>query len=191
MQGGSTDRPRLTAFQLYQQQSQRLDDRKVLLDRRTQFTDETRGGAPVISDALAQAAARAQPIYEEFGSSAPSPLAGEDARSYRLRVCDELKKHSSKHSETALRALANMQEAAFEAVESQILADAYEVAKAYAPPGRLRQRVEVRQDGSTHITWAGDMRIWLNRFMAPARAVTRLRIRGVDVVPNRSFIKIE
>jgi hypothetical protein len=191
MQGSSTDRPRLTAWELYKQQAQRVDDRQVLLDRREQFSDETRGGAMALSDELAAAAARAQPIYEEFGSSAPSTMQGEDARSYKIHVCSELKKHSAKHSELPLRALENMQEAAFENVVSEILADAYEVAKAYAPPGQLRQRTEVRQDGSTHITWAGDMRIWLNRFMAPARAVTRLRIRGVDVVPNRSFIKIE
>jgi hypothetical protein len=186
-----THRMRESAWQLYQRQSQRLDDRSVLLDRRSDFSDETTGGAPVISDELAQAAARAQPIYNEFGSSAPSPLAGEDARSYRLRVCDELKKHSAKHSETALRALENMHEAAFEAVESEILADAYEVGRAFAPPGQLRERRETRADGSTHITYAGDPLVWMSRFMRPARAVTRMRIRGVDVVPNRSYIKIE
>jgi hypothetical protein len=191
MQGGSTDRPRLTAWELYQQQASRLDDRKVLLDRRSDFSDQERGGAPVVSDELAQAAARAQPIYEEFGSSAPSPLAGEDAKSYRLRVCDELKKHSAKHSEVALRALENMQEAAFESIESEILTDAHEAGKAFAPPGQLRQRVEVRQDGSTHITYAGSPLTWMSRYMALARAVTRVRIRGVDVTPNRSFIKIE
>jgi hypothetical protein len=185
-------RQRQTAWQLYQAQSQRVDDRQTLLDRRQQYSDETSGGAaPVISDELAQAAARAQPIYEEFGSAAPSPLAGEDAKSYRLRVCDELKKHSAKHSEVALRALENMHEAAFENVESEILADAYEVGKAFAPPGQLRERRETRADGSTHITYAGDPLIWMSRFMRPARAVTRIRIRGVDVVPNRSFIKIE
>jgi hypothetical protein len=185
-------RQRLTAWELYQQQAQRVDDRKVLLDRRSDFSDLERSGAPVISDGLAQAAARAQPIYNEFGSSAPSPLAGEDARSYRLRVCDELKKHSAKHSEVALRALESMHEAAFENVESEILADAYEVGKAFAPPGQLRERRETRMDGSTHITYAGDPLVWMSRFMRPARAVTRVRIRGVNIAPNRSYIgKIE
>src|SRR6516164_6346545 len=126
MQGSSTDRPRLTAWELYKQQAQRVDDKQVLLDRRTQFSDETRGGAPVISDELAQAAARAQPIYNEFQTSAPSPLAAEDGRSYRLRIIDELKKHSSRHGNLSLRAIADLAEPAFGEIESQVLSDALE-----------------------------------------------------------------
>jgi hypothetical protein len=191
MQGSSTDRPRLTAWQLYQQQAQRVDDKQVLLDRRTQFSDETRGGAAVVSDQLAQAAAKAEEVYREFGSSSPSPLAGEDAKSFRLRVCDELRKHSSRHANISLRALADMNEEGFSAVEQEILDEAMAAARVYAPPGQLRERRETRADGSTHITYAGDPLVWMSRFMRPARAVTRMRIRGVDVVPNRSFIKIE
>jgi len=84
-----------------------------------------------------------------------------------------------------------MSEEGFSAVEQEILDQAMAAARVYAPPGQLRQRVEVGQDGSTHITYAGSPLTWMSRFMRPARAVTRVRIRGVDVVPNRSFIKIE
>jgi hypothetical protein len=99
---------RLTAWQLYQAQAAKVDDRKVLLDRRTQFTDETKGGAMALSDELAAAALRATPIYNEFQTSAPSPLAAEDGRSYRLRIIDELKKHSSRHGNLSLRAIADL-----------------------------------------------------------------------------------
>jgi hypothetical protein len=188
MQGGSTDRPRLTAWELYQQQASRVDDRKVLLDRREHYSDETSGGSLALSDELAQAAARAEPIYNEFRTSAPSPLAAEDGRSYRLRIIDELKKHSSRHGNLSLRAIADLNEDAFSAIEGEVLSDALEAGKSFAPPNQLRQRVEVRQDGSTHITYAGSPLVWLSRFMRPGRAVTRMRINGVDVVPNRSYI---
>ena len=186
-----THRMRESAWQLYQRQSQRLDDRQTLLDRRENFSDESRGGSLALSDELAAAASRAEPIYNEFQTSAPSPLAAEDARSYRLRIIDELRKHSSRHGNLSLRAIADLNEDAFSAIEGEVLTDALAAGRVYAPPGQLRQKTEVRMDGSTHITYAGDPLVWMSRFMRPQQAVKRMRIRGVDVVPNRSYIKIE
>jgi hypothetical protein len=191
MEGGSapTHRQRQTAWELYRAQAQRVDDRSVLLDRREQnFSDETHGGAPVITDQLAQAAAKAEQVYKEFGSTAPSPLTGEDARSYRLRVVDELKKHSSRHGNLRLRTLADLNEDAFSAIEGEVLTAALEAGRSFAPPNTLRPREIQRADGSRAIEWAGSPTVWLSHFMAPARAVTRMRIRGTYVVPNRSFI---
>jgi hypothetical protein len=195
MEGGSapTHRQRQTAWELYRAQAQRVDDRSVLLDRRRQFSDETRGGAPVVSDQLAQAALKAEEVYREFGSSAPSPLAAEDHKSYRLRVCDELRKHSSRHGNIPLRALADMNEAGFSQIEGEILSDALEAGKVYAPPNTLRPREILRSDGSRVVEWAGSPLVWLSHFMRPARAVKLMRgPNRVPITPSREFVgKIE
>jgi hypothetical protein len=179
-----------SAAEILQQQVGAADDRSVLLDRREAHRQPGADQAlAAISDELAQAAERARPIYEEFGSTPPSPLQGEDGRSYRLRVCDELRKHSPCHGNIRLRALSGLDEAAFSQIESEILADAAEAGKVFAPPGQLRERREYRADGSVHVTFAGDPKIWLARFMHPGRAVVKMRgPGGIEITPNRGFV---
>jgi hypothetical protein len=180
---------RESAWELYQRQSQRLDDRQTLLARRENFSDESRGGRLALSDELAAAASRAQPIYNEFQTSAPSPLAAEDGRSYRLRIIDELKKHSSRHGNLSLRAIADLNEDAFSAIEGEVLSDAMEAGKAFAPPNTLRPREIQRADGTRAVEYAGSPLVWLSHYMAPARAVRVMRgPNRVPITPSRSFI---
>src|SRR6516225_5913012 len=111
-----------TAAEILQQQANRQDDRSVLLDRRASHTqpgtDDNTGSLP---DDLAAAALKAKPVYDEWQSAPPSPLQNEDARSYRLRVIDELRKHSSKHANVRLRAIADLDDPAFTQIEDEIL----------------------------------------------------------------------
>lgn len=80
---------------------------------------------PVMSDAdhlmLADAQARADSVYNQFGKRAPRPLDGESADRYRRRVVTELKSHSPSWKEIDAGKLDNT---SFEVVEKQVFADA-------------------------------------------------------------------
>jgi hypothetical protein len=146
----------------------RLDDRNVLLDRRAENLEyRDRPDDPYLLDAQV----RASPIYEEFGSSAPAPLRGEDEHGYRLRVLNELRQHSPKHRDIPLRVLANMPERAFIHAEDQILADAQKAANNWAPPGQLREKVKTDSVTGRRITeYAGASTLsWMETFMRPKK----------------------
>jgi hypothetical protein len=112
-----------------------------------------------------------------------------DGRSYRLKILSELKRHSSRHANDALRALQDLDEPAFSQIESEILEDAWAAAQAFAPPGQLRPRQVSRADGLVVTEFAGDPRVWLARFMHPGRSVAKLRgPGGTPITPNRSYV---
>ena len=139
MQGGSSaphHRMR-TSAEILQAQVARVDDKDLLLSRREQFSDETRS-ATTINDELAQAAAAAEPIFAEDGSTAPAPFANEDARSYQLKIVHELRNKypGGRHDDIPLRALADMDATAFSATVKEILEDKMAAASRYAAPLR-------------------------------------------------------
>ena len=177
-----------TAAEILQQQANRQDDRSVLLDRRQSHTQPGTDQTGSLPDDLAAAALRAKPIFDEFGSAPPSRLQNEDAKSYRLRIIDELRRYSSKHGNVRLRALADLDTAAFDQIESEILANALEAGRTFAAPGTLRERRVERADGIPMTEFVGSPLVWLSHFMRPAVAVRRVRIQGVDVVPSRGYI---
>jgi hypothetical protein len=179
-----------TAKELLEEHMKATDDKGVLLARREQYSKNRRDEDALPSEEAALAASKAEEVYREFGSTAPTPLNGEDGRSYRLRICDELRKHSSRHANISLRALAGMDEAGFSAIEGEILEDAMAAARVFAPPFQLRERV-TRVDGvPVPVTeFAGDPRVWLARFMHPGRSVAKMRgPGGVEITPNRSYV---
>jgi hypothetical protein len=152
-------------------QSRELDDRAVRLQRRAenlQYRDKPDN--PYIIEARE----RADPIYREFGASAPTPLRGEDDFGYRLRVLDELKKHSPKHRDTPLRTLTNLTDRAFNHVEDEILDSAKKVAENWAEPGTLRERHIVDSvTGSRRTEFAGSSTLtWMETFMQPKKVFT-------------------
>jgi hypothetical protein len=176
-----------TAAELLERQQASVDDRSVLLDRRISHSQPGADNTGSLPDDLAAAALKARPAYDEWGSTAPSPMTGETARDYSLRVISELKKHS-KHADSRLRALADLDDPAFNQIFDEVIADALEAGRTWAPPGALRARQVERADGSTMTEFVGDSLACWGQFMRPAQAVRRIRIRGVEITPNRGFV---
>lgn len=117
--------------------------------------------------------ATANRVFEAFGDSAPRPMPGETEIGYRLRVANELKKHSPAGAKMNLERVAMADSAGFEAIEKMIFEDALKVARdpATVPPGTLRVRKDSTTSPGHEIrTYYGDPLTWMDQFMIPGRA---------------------
>jgi hypothetical protein len=85
------------------------DDARRLADRAELLSDHGPPDPAVTGDF----AAKVDPIYKEFGSSAPLPLRSESPRGYELRVLSELQKQIPNHKPIPLSALAAAPDEAF------------------------------------------------------------------------------
>ena len=86
-----------------------INDVRRLADRVTPLDDH----GPPDPAVTADFAATVDPIYREFGSSAPLPRRSESPRGYELRVIGELQRQIPNHKPVPLSALAAMPDGAF------------------------------------------------------------------------------
>lgn len=128
--------------------------------------------------AMADAQARADDIYGQFGERAPRPLDGETVPAYRLRALTKMKPHSKAWKDVDLAPIAADLKV-LEIAEGQIYADAMTAANhpTDIAPGQLLERVVTdRTTGHRTITFVGS-----NTFIAglkrPARHVQRFNLR--------------
>lgn len=120
--------------------------------------------------------ARADEVYTAYGEQAPPPLLGEATIKYRSRLLRPLQKHSEAWKDEDLTALEPTKRA-YDNAENAIYADA--LAHARNPtdlgPGQLREVIRVdRATGRRMTEWVGDPISWMQAFMTPGRAATRL-----------------
>jgi hypothetical protein len=109
------------------------NDIRRLADRAELLADHRPPDPAVTADF----AAAVDPIYREFGSSAPLPLRSESPRGYELRVLSELQRQIPGQRPIQLSALASLPDAAFQLQRDQVISAARVAAQSYAPPGPI------------------------------------------------------
>lgn len=121
---------------------------------------------------LENAQARADGVCKTLSSRAPMPLAGEDARAYRVRVASQLQRFSPDWSKADLHAISKFAEV-FDEAERRIYADAQAAGLRpdFAPPGVLRSRKETDESGREWTVYHGRPKTWMAQFMMPPQAV--------------------
>jgi 8-oxo-dGTP pyrophosphatase MutT (NUDIX family) len=130
--------------------------------------------------ALADAQARADEIYADFGKHAPRPLQGETVASYERRVVRELKAHSPTWKAAEITT-AFADDASFQIVKDQVYREAKLTAASPAnvQPGQLKM-IEKRRDGHIVREFFGDPRSWMD----PLAGQVQLRATGSFIHGN-------
>jgi hypothetical protein len=170
-----------TDGQISAAEARALDDKHLLLERRANYSVRDN---PADADRIATAVEKTRDIYAERQTSPPNVLVGEDSRSFRLRQIGELRGDSEQWAEVGLRALASLDQGAFDAAEAQIIADARAAARTWAPEGQLRERkIQKSPGGPTISEFSGDPKVWLSAFMSPGRALRNFVYPGSNGVP--------
>ena len=149
--------------------------RKDAEDIRKAVADMAARIPATLSDAdyasLADAQARADSVYLAFGKQAPAPMRGETPLAYRVRLLNGVKDHSPSLKAAALDKLALTDTTVFDAVETQIYADADIVAKSPAtvPEGELRCVSETMPSGHRINKYYGQPAAWMNPIAGATR----------------------
>lgn len=121
-------------------------------------------------NAVSDAVVKADSVFAAFGERAPVALSGENARGYRTRVLNSLKKHSATFQGTDIGAIADS--ATLDVVEKTIFADAQAAARSGdAVTGALREVITRDQAGRNVSTFVGDIAQTFAPFSVPARRV--------------------
>jgi hypothetical protein len=163
----------------------RRDDIARLSDRAELLANHGPPDPAVTSDF----AAAVDPIYKEFGSSAPLPLRSESPRGFELRVIGELQRQIPNQKPLALSALAALPDAAFQLQRDQVIAAARVAAQSCAPVGTLRER-RVNHGGVPVTEFCGDPHACWAPFMRPAVAIKRFKnALGATIRPNRTTVE--
>ena len=125
--------------------------------------------------AMADAQAKADPVYQAFGDAAPRPLQGEDLLGYRRRLARGLKKHSPRWSNVNLSAVAD--QAAFDNIEEGIYNDAMATARSPVdvPLGQLREITSSDRTGRQITEFAGEPISWMGNFGGNRRRLVGVR----------------
>jgi hypothetical protein len=155
-----------------------------------------------------EAQARADEVYRDLGMGAPPTIPGEDLDSYRRRLLRPLTDHLADFERqqqaaqrylpkpikdgavwgkylsgmTGTSGLSNVEHDVFAGVKA--LADCND----YHPPGQLRAKKVRDQSGREATEFFGDPLTWMNQFMGPAQAVTRIEVpatRDLMAAPRR------
>lgn len=118
--------------------------------------------------------ARADSVYELFGKQAPRFLPGETGASYRRRLVEGFKEHSTAWKPVNLAVLADE---AFEVAEGQIYADASIAAKnaAGVEEGGLRMVPGTTASGHKKVEFFGRTSSLIGRFSGVRRYATSIR----------------
>lgn len=116
---------------------------------------------------MADAQAKADSVYWAFGKSAPRPMNGEDHLSYRKRLAAGVKAHSTAWKEVDF---SQFDAKAFNAIESQVFADAVEAANhpVDLAPGELREVSRQTRTGHNITSFYGTSpNAWMHSFRTP------------------------
>lgn len=118
--------------------------------------------------ALADAQARADDVFQAYGDAAPRFLDGEMLIDYRKRLAAKLQGNSNRWAGIPL---ADLPEAAFAPIETQIYADAAVAAKSPTgiPEGTLRPITRTDSTGRRITEYHGTPGAWMSAFKSPSR----------------------
>lgn len=159
------------------------DATNVEVDKLRRELADLRAAMPKgISDAdlnsFSDAQSRCDAVAQMFGENAPRNMNGESVLQYRRRLVEKYKAHSAAWSKVDLRAI-SVDQAAFDAAESQIYADAAKAARlpTSVPAGRLRPVVSKSPTGHTVTDWLGSPSSWMNRHASNRRYVTAINLQ--------------
>lgn len=122
---------------------------------------------------MADAQARADTVFVEFGERAPRPLDGEDLLAYRRRLTSKLKDHSPRWKDIDLNVVA-ADAHAFTQIETQIYADAQTAARnpIDIPEGQLRAVPRVDPVTGLRMTTFQGQKTFIAGLRRPPRYVT-------------------
>lgn len=137
---------------------------------------------PEDENAFADAQARADAVYQQFGDAAPRPMRGETLVGYRIRLARGMQKHSEELKGIDLGAIARADAAGFSMLEKRVYADAAKASRSHAdiPIGTLREVTTKERGGAEKTVFYGDPLTWMSAFMAPGRTTERIGLN-----PNR------
>ena len=114
--------------------------------------------------AIADAQARADEVFADFGKHAPRPLQGETVSAYERRCVRMLKEHSPTWKAAEVTS-AFADDASFSIVRDQVYSEAKRTAAnpVNVQPGQLRM-IEKKRDGHIIREFVGDPRSWMDPF---------------------------
>lgn len=128
--------------------------------------------------AMTDARVKADSAYVACGKQAPTPFSGEKALDYRKRVLIGMQKHSDKHKEVNIRAIADS--ATLSVLEEAIYSEARKSIENEMnnTQGQLHPRVRMDEAGRRITEYQGDPNVWLAAFKTPGRRLVKINTPG-------------
>ncbi|TGC25834.1 NUDIX hydrolase [Escherichia sp. E1130] len=127
---------------------------------------------------MTEARVKADSAYVACGKQAPTPFSGEIALDYRKRVLMGMQKHSEKHKDVNIRAIADS--ATLSVLEEAIYGEARKSIENEMNNtlGQLHQRVRMDEAGRRITEYQGDPNVWLAAFKTPGRRLVKINTPG-------------
>lgn len=127
---------------------------------------------------MSEARVKADSAYVACGKQAPTPFSGEKALDYRKRVLMGMQKHSEKHKDVNIRAIADS--ATLSVLEEAIYGEARKSIENEMNNtlGQLHQRVRMDEAGRRITEYQGDPNVWLAAFKTPGRRLVKINTPG-------------
>jgi len=128
--------------------------------------------------AMGEAQSRADAAYSAVGKRAPEPFSGEKALDFRKRALVAMQKHSPKHADVNIRAIADS--ATLSVLEEAIYSEARKAIdnEVNNTQGQLHKRVRSDEAGRRITEYFGDPNVWLSTFKTPGRVLERINTQG-------------
>lgn len=127
---------------------------------------------------MTEARVKADSAYVACGKQAPTPFSGEKPLDYRKRVLMGMQKHSEKHKDVNIRAIADS--ATLSVLEEAIYSEARKSIENEMNNtlGQLYQRVRMDEAGRRITEYQGDPNVWLAAFKTPGRRLVKINTPG-------------
>lgn len=129
-------------------------------------------------EAMSEAQAKADSAYSAVGKRAPEPFSGEKALDFRKRALITMQKHSPKHADVNIRAVADS--ATLSVLEDAIYGEARKAIQDEMnnTQGQLFKRVRSDEAGRQITEYQGDPRAWLSAFQTQPRVMSKINTQG-------------
>lgn len=129
-------------------------------------------------EAMSEAQAKADSAYSAVGKRAPEPFSGEKALDFRKRALITMQKHSPKHVDVNIRAVADS--ATLSVLEDAIYGEARKAIQDEMnnTQGQLFKRVRSDEAGRQITEYQGDPRAWLSAFQTQPRVMSKINTQG-------------
>lgn len=128
--------------------------------------------------AMGEAQSRADAAYTAVGKRAPEPFSGEKALDFRKRALVAMQKHSPKHADVNIRAIADA--ATLSVLEEAIYSEARKAIENEVnnTQGQMHTRVRSDEAGRRITEYYGDPNVWLSTFKTPGRVLEKINTQG-------------
>lgn len=157
------------------EEEQRKADQAKADEEKAKVDEEEKAKA---DSAMTEARVKADSAYVACGKQAPTPFSGEKALDYRKRVLTGMQKHSEKHKDVNIRAIADS--ATLSVLEEAIYSEARKSIdnEMNNTQGQLHQRVRMDEAGRRITEYQGDPNVWLEAFKTPGRRLEKINTPG-------------